>query len=151
MFYLVDALSIFALTRCPSLHAALGLIPSLLSTIISLVRLMEEIVSNYPVEGPIMLLTFVGYKLMMRRASHLHSIKLIELEAMGWIAVMRAGFCYRMDNDDLSRTIHLTGLLINSYLITSKKWQVAVLLKEAAVFFLMKGALSLWMFWGDLW
>lgn len=112
---------------------------------------MEEIVSNYPVEGPIMLLTFVGYKLMMRRASHLHSIKLIELEAMGWMAVMRAGFCYRMDNDDQSRTIHLTGLLINSYLITSKKWQVAVLLKEAAVFFLMKGALSLWMFWGDLW
>ncbi|XP_073169952.1 adenylate kinase 8 isoform X2 [Lepidochelys kempii] len=61
--------------RCPSLPAALGLVPSLLSTIISLVRLMEEIVSNYPVEGPIMLLTFVGYKLMMKRASHLHSIK----------------------------------------------------------------------------
>lgn len=100
------------------MHAALGLIPSFLSTIISLVRLMEEIVSNYPVEGPIMLLTFVGYKLMMRRAAHLHSIKLIELEAMGWIAVMIAGFCYRMDNDDRSRTIHLTGLLINSYLIT---------------------------------
>lgn len=79
---------------------------------------MEEIVSNYPVEGPIMLLTFVGYKLMMRRASHLHSIKLIELEAMGWIAVMIAGFCYRMDNDDRSRMIHLTGLLINGYLIT---------------------------------
>lgn len=59
-----------------------------LSTIISLVRLMDEIVSNYPVEGPIMRLTFVGYKLMMRRASHLHSIKLIALPAEGWRAVV---------------------------------------------------------------
>lgn len=37
-----------------------GSSPLLLSTIISLVRLMEEIVSNYPVEGPIMRLTFVA-------------------------------------------------------------------------------------------
>lgn len=58
-------------------------LPPLLSTIISLVRLMDKIVSNYPVEAPIMQLTFVGYKLMMRRASHLHSIKLIELQAKG--------------------------------------------------------------------
>jgi hypothetical protein len=53
-----------------------------LSTIISLVRLMDKIVSNYPVEGPIMRLTFLGYKLM-RRASHLHSIKLIAPQAEG--------------------------------------------------------------------
>lgn len=53
---------------------------------ISLVRLMDEIVSNHPVEGPITQLTFGGSKLMMGRASHLHSIKLIELQAgrMGW-------------------------------------------------------------------
>lgn len=49
-----------ALTRGPSSRSALGSSPLLLSTIISLVRLMDEIVSNYPVEGPIMRLTFVG-------------------------------------------------------------------------------------------
>lgn len=53
---------------------------------------MDEIVSNYPAEGPIMRLTFVGYTLMMGSASHLHSIKLIELQGQsvgcggdGWI------------------------------------------------------------------
>ena len=50
---------------------------------------MDEFVSNYPVEGPIMRLTFVGYKLMMSRACHLHSIKLIELPAEGWMGWRR--------------------------------------------------------------
>lgn len=55
---------------------------------------MGEIVSNYPGEGPIMRLTFVDYNLMMRRrASHLHSIKLIELQA-GADGVAMAGLSF---------------------------------------------------------
>lgn len=67
-------------------RGALGAAPPPTPTMISLVRLMDEIVSNHPVEGPITRLTFAGYKLMTGRAPHLHSIKLIELQAgrMGW-------------------------------------------------------------------
>ena len=57
---LVEVPFAVALTRGPSLRGALGSSPLLLSMIISLVRLMDKIVSNYPVEGPIMRLTFAG-------------------------------------------------------------------------------------------
>lgn len=50
-------------------------------TMISLVRLMDETVSNRPVEGSDHAIHIGGYKLMRGRASHLHSIKLIELQA----------------------------------------------------------------------
>lgn len=66
-----------------SSRGALGAAPLLPSAVISLVRLMDEVASNYPVEGPIMRLTLEGSKLMMRRASHLHSIKVIEPLAQG--------------------------------------------------------------------
>lgn len=60
---------------------------------------MDGIVSNYPVEGPIMRLASADYKLMMRRASHLHSIKLIEPRA-GADGVAMAGFSFREDTND---------------------------------------------------
>lgn len=85
--------ALLAVSSCPR-SEELGERVPLLSTIISLVRLMGAILSNYPVEGPIMRLTFVDYNLMMRRrASHLHGIKLIELQA-GADGVAMAGFCF---------------------------------------------------------
>lgn len=105
------------LNQTPLFLRSSGASPLLLSTVISLVRLMGEIVSNYPVEDPITRLTFGGYKLMMKRASHLHSIQLIELPAEG-----RTG--WRWQDSPSGRTLttsedaHLTALLISRDPIT---------------------------------